>query len=66
MRFPESDFLSESKLKDLAQLLPPPPQATVDKMDTDEDPVDMLEVSERQSCNPSVWTIMVYTGSSVL
>ena len=44
MKFPVSGFLSESNLKKLAELLPPPPQDT-EKMDTDEDPVDMLEVS---------------------
>jgi DnaJ family protein A protein 1 len=41
--FPPSRFLPESKLKELANLLPPP-QHNHDKMTIDEDPEDILEV----------------------
>jgi DnaJ family protein A protein 1 len=50
--FPPSRFLPESKLKELANLLPPP-QHNHDKMTIDEDPEDILE-AELEDLDPEV------------
>ena len=43
VKFPPSNFISGSKLKQLAEILPTPPQDER-TMDIDEDPVDIMEV----------------------
>ena len=53
VRFPSSRFLPESKLKELAKLLPPPHHDD-DKMNIDDDPEDILEVY--------IYMYMVYHG----
>lgn len=42
--FPDSDFLTDDKLKELGSLLPSPSSSGEEKMNTDEDPEEYLEL----------------------